>query len=83
MENLGKFMIFIAAICMLLLVVDAYKKARWKAWVCVLFPPYLFYYAFKEFTNEDKKIFMSIWLTCLVLGPTFAWAFAEDLVNHH
>lgn len=108
MQILGNILLVIAAACSIMLTADAYKKAKWKGWFCLLifpiyalpfFPPewlvweiwigvlicplYMLYYGFKEFTNEDKGVFLGIWLTSLFLGLTLFIYFMPDVVNHH
>ncbi len=53
--------------CSYIVIVEAFRDEIWKGFVAIIFPFYLWYYAFAEFEHDQKSLIIAGMLTAPVL----------------
>ncbi len=46
--------LMVALVCTAVIGVEAFADEFWKGLLCIVFPPYLLYFAFTDFEHDDK-----------------------------
>lgn len=68
MGILGSILVLASLVCMIIILIDAFKNAVWKGILGFFCGLYLLYYAFVEFQHEKKGLIIAGWLLPLILG---------------